>query len=150
MAKLSGKTYDVQFDYKYQTTDLGIGAPPFTSKTLIGAADFNIPLKMFSPVVWSAAFEQTQSTGSEYVLNNGNPPSLGEYVFYAADPPPPFTYEPLNITEQTWAFGVKYPLSNLIHIRMDCLISNYNWIDAMTQTHNRNDEIWRFTYEAHF
>jgi hypothetical protein len=154
MANMAGKTYDIQFDYKYQTTDLGIGASPFTSKTIIGAADFNIPLKMFSPVVWSAAFEQTQSSGSEYFLSDGNPPNLGEYLFYvipyssSGTPNPQFTYQAMNMTRQTWAFGVKYPLSSLVDIRADCFFTNYVWTDV--PSYNRTDEVWRFTYEAHY
>ncbi len=153
MANLPGKTYDVQFDYKNQTTDLGIGAAPFTSNTIIGGADFNIPVRALSSLVWSAAFEQVQSTGSEYVLTGqGNPPDLGQYVFYvdpysATSTIPQFTYQALNLTRQTWAFGVKYPLSSLVNIRMDCFFTSYNWAD---QPWDRNDEIWRFTYEAHY
>jgi len=154
MANLPGKTYDIQFDYKTQTTNLGIGAPAFSSNTLIGAADFNIPYKMFSPVIWSAAFEQTQSSGSEYVLSGGNPPNLGEYLFYvipytpSGNPNPQFTYQALNMTRQTWAFGLKYPLSSLVNIRADCFFTSYNWTDV--PSYNRNDEVWRFTYEAHY
>ncbi len=152
LAGLSGKTYDLQVDYKNQTTNLGMGDPPFTSNTIITAADFNIPLKLFGTTVWSAAFEQTQSTGSEYVLNqDGNPPTLGQYVFYI-DPvlnqSGQFVYQPMNMTRQTWAFGVKYPLSNVINIRADCFLTNYTWAD--NAAYARNDEIWRFTYEAHY
>src|SRR6202044_2768474 len=81
---LKAQTYGVQFDYKHQTTDLGLaGVSPFTVNTLILAADFNIPLSTLSSVVWSAAFEQAQSSGSEYFLNGaGNPSTLANYSFY--------------------------------------------------------------------
>jgi hypothetical protein len=152
MANLSGKTLDFQIDYKNQSTNLGIGAPAFTSNTFITAADFNIPWKLVAPIIWSAAFEQTQSSGSEYVLNqDGNPPTLGQYIFYidpVVNQANQFVYEPMNLTRQTWSFGMKYPLSNLINLRADCFFTSYNWTD--NPTYARNDEIWRLTYEVHY
>jgi hypothetical protein len=150
---LKNQTYDVEADYKHQTDDLGLGVSPFTVNSLILAGDFNIPLSTISTVVWSVAFEQTQSSGSEYVLNGtGNPPTLAQYPFYLDTPPTMtssiYSYTPLNLTRQTLAFGALYPLGDKIDFRADLFLTSYHWSDF--PSYDRQDQIWRFTYEAHF
>jgi len=146
---LNNQTYDVQVDYKHQTDDLGLGgASPFTVNNLILAGDFNIPLHFLSTVVWSVAFEQAQSTGSEYVFG-GNPATWASYSFYLDDSElGKYVYEPLNLTRQTLAFGALLPLGDKIDLRADLFLTRYNWTDV--PTYDRQDQIWRFTYEAHF
>ncbi len=146
---LSGKTYDVQFDYKNQTTDLGLGADPFTVNTLIGACDFNLPVAFLSTVVWSAAFEQTQASGSEYVMGNGSPPTFAQYPFLLDTASlGQYAYMPLNLTRQTLAFGFKLPLSDQINFKADYFLTHYTWSDF--PAFDRQDQIWRFGYEARF
>jgi hypothetical protein len=138
-------------DYKHQTDNLGLGgAAPFTVNNLILAGDFNIPVHFMSTVVWSLAFEQAQSTGSEYVLSGqGNPPTLAEYSFYLDTPTlGTYAYTPLNLTRQTLAFGALLPLGDKIDFRADMFLTRYNWSDF--KAYDRQDQIWRFTYEAHF
>jgi hypothetical protein len=150
---LKSRTYDFQFDYKHQTTDLGDGVNSLTVDTLILASDFNIPIRFITPIVWSAAVEQTTSAGSEYVLNGiGNPTSLGEYPFFednsAFNNNIAYNLQALNLTRTTLAFGFKYPLSDSINFRGDYFFTTYNWAD--NPGYLNNDNIWRFTYEAHF
>ncbi len=146
---LPGRTYDIQFDLKHQETDLGLGAAPFTVDTLIAACDFNIPAHFLNTVVWSAAFEQTQSTGSEYVLGQGNPPTYGEYSFMLdTSTLGQYSYEPLNLTRQTFALGLKLPLNDMANFRADYFLTQYNWSDFPAYTHY--DEVWRFGYYVKF
>jgi hypothetical protein len=116
--------------------------------TWILATDFNIPADFISTLVWSFAFEQAQSSGSEYVFG-GNPMTWASYSFYLDDSNlGSYVYEPLNITRQTLAFGVLYPLGDKIDFRADLFLTNYHWSDF--PAYDRQDQIWRFTYEAHF
>jgi hypothetical protein len=145
---LDHQTYRVEADYKHQTDDLGTGAAPFTVNTLILAGDFNIPLHFMNTVVWSLAFEQAQSTGSEYTLP-GNVPGLTQYEFYLnTNDIGVYTLTPLNLTRQTLAFGAMLPLGDKINFRADYFLTHYDWTDV--PAYSRNDQIWRFTYEAHF
>jgi len=146
---LKNQTYDIQGDYKHQTDNLGLGGvSPFTVNTWILATDFNIPADFISTLVWSFAIEQAQSSGSEYVFG-GNPPTWASYSFYLDDSNlGSYVYEPLNITRQTLAFGVLYPLGDKVDFRADLFLTNYHWSDF--PTYDRQDQIWRFTYEAHF
>lgn len=144
-----GRTYDIQFDYKNQATDLGLGAAPFTVNTLIAACDFNIPAHFLNTVVWSAAFEQAQATGSEFVLDQGNPATLGEYSFMLdTSTLGQYSYEPLNLTRQTFAFGLKLPLNDMANFRADYFLTLYNWTDFPSYT--QYDEVWRFGYYVKF
>ncbi len=144
---MKGKTYDLQLDYKHQTTDLGMGGSPFTVNTMIGAVDFNIPVHFISRMVWSVAFEQAQSTGSEFVLGGGSPPTLASYAFYL-DPSGQYSLQAMNITRDTIALGGLYPISDKIGLRCDWFFVNYKWTD--NPAFDRRDQIWRLTYEAHF
>ncbi|HEY5039400.1 MAG TPA: hypothetical protein VIJ93_10040, partial [bacterium] len=147
---LKEKIYQIAFDYKNQTTDLGLGASPYTVNTLIGAVDFTIPIAGFDKVVLSGAFEQAQSTGSEYVLSgSGKPPTYANYPFYLdSSSLGNYTYTPLNITRTSWAVGFLYPLSKTINFRGDYFFNQYTWID--NPTFDRREGIWRFTYELSF
>ena len=146
---LGGRTYDIQFDYKNQATDLGLGVDPFTVNTLIAACDFNIPAHFLNTVVWSAAFEYTQSTGNEYVLGEGNPPTFGQYPFLLdTSTLGQYSYQALNITRQTLAFGLKLPLSDSVNFRADYFLTQTNWSDV--PTYSRQDEVWRFGYYVKF
>lgn len=151
---LKSRTYDFQFDYKNQTTNLGDGVNSLTVNTLILATDFNIPVPILTPVIWSAALEQTSSAGSEYVLSGyGNPTSLGEYPFFEDNSnynniDTNYNLQALNLTRTTLVFGFKYPLSDSINFRGDYFFTSYNWPD--NPGYVNNDNIMRFTYEAHF
>ena len=143
-----GRTYDIQFDWKHQETDLGLGVDPFTVDTVIAACDFNIPAHFLNTVVWSAAFEQTQSTGSEYVIG-GNPPTLASYSFLMDTATlGQYVYLPLNLTRQTYALGLKLPLNDIANFRADFFLTQYNWSDFPVYTHY--DEVWRFGYYVKF
>ncbi|HJT24359.1 MAG TPA: hypothetical protein VJ873_07260, partial [bacterium] len=145
----AGRTYDIQFDWKHQETDLGLGVDPFTVDTIIAACDFNIPAHFLNTVVWSAAFEQTQSTGNEYVLGQGNPPTFGQYSFLLdTSSLGQYSYTALNLTRQTLALGFKLPLSDSVNFRADYFWTQYNWADVPAYT--RQDEVWRFGYYVKF
>ncbi len=145
---LTGRTYDIQFDYKHQATDLGLGVDPFTVNTIIAACDFNIPAHFLNTVVWSAAFEQAQSTGSEYVMG-GNPPTLAQYPFLLdTSTLGQYSYLPLNITRQTLAFGLVLPMSANVNFRADYFRTEYTWSDM--PSYDRQDQIWRFGYYVKF
>ncbi|MGH7738977.1 MAG: hypothetical protein ACREL1_02415, partial [bacterium] len=144
---LSQQTYALQVDYKHQTDDLGLGGvAPFTLNNLILAGDFTIPLHFINTLVWSVAFEQAQTSGSEYVID-GN--TWASYSFYlnTADLGS-YTYSPLNLTRQTLAFGVLFPLGDKIDFRGDLFLNDYKSSDD--SAYSRQDQIWRLTYEAHF
>lgn len=118
--------------------------------TLIAAADFNIPLKAIKTVVWSAAFEQVQSSGDEYTLaNSGTPPTLAQYPF-ALDSGSvgAYTLQALNLSKTTLAFGFLYPFSDKINFRADWFRTDYSWKD--NPAFDRHEQIWRFTYETRF
>ena len=143
-------TYKVAFDYKHQTTDLQLGGPLFTADTLIAAADFTVPFKPIKSVVWSAAFEQVQSTGEEYTLTGqGAPPTLAQYPF-ALDSGSVGAYslQDLNLTKTTLAFGLLYPFSDKINFRVDWFRTDYSWKDQ--PSFDSHEQIWRFTYETRF
>jgi len=147
---LSGRTYDIQFDFKDQSTDLGLGGDPFAVQTIIAACDFNIPAHFLNTVVWSAAFEQVQATGNEFVLlNQGNPPTFGEYSFTMdTSTLGQYAYLPLNLTKQTYAFGLKLPLNDMANFRADYFLTQYNWSDLPSYT--QYDQVWRFGYYVKF
>lgn len=146
---LSGRTYDIQFDLKHQETDLGLGVDPFTVDTLIAACDFNMPVHFLDTVVWSVAFEQAQSAGNEYVLAQGNPASFAQYSFMLDTATlGQYSYQPLNLTRQTFAFGLKLPLNDMANFRADYFLTQYNWDDFPAYTHY--DEVWRFGYYVKF
>ncbi len=162
---LKSRTYDFQFDYKHQTTDLGDGVNSLTVNNLILATDFTLPAPILMPIIWSAALEQTTSSGTEYVLGGrGNPTSLGDYPFFEDNAAynnidVSYTLQALDLTRTTLAFGFKYPLSDSINFRGDYFFTNYNWSDPVNVTaglpeypggYDRYENIWRFTYEAHF
>jgi hypothetical protein len=168
-ADLPGRTYSVQFDWKHQETDLGLGVDPFTVDTIIAACDFNIPVHFLNTVVWSVAFEQAQSTGSEYVFG-----SLPVTASPSPAPPPPppvltpyaqypfmldtstlgqYTYMPLDLTRQTFAFGLKLPLNDMAQFRADYFLTLYDWSDYQAPTYtpyDRYDQVWRFGYYVKF
>ncbi|HVZ79314.1 MAG TPA: hypothetical protein VHE12_00785 [bacterium] len=147
--ELKGKTYQLGFDYKDETTTL-FGSSKFDVTTLIASADFTVPFAGFDSVVLSTAFVQTQAAGSEYTLAGaGNPPTLANYSFYLdTGSLGQYSYTPLNLTRTTLAFGFLYPLSKTINFRGDLFINEYSWKDV--PSYDRTDQIMRFTYEAHF
>lgn len=145
-------TCDLAVDFKHQTTDLGMGGSPFTVDTLIVAADAGpfpgVPL--FDGLVLSGAYERAQSSGNEYTLNGaGSPPTLAVFATY-------FDYgylgsfasTPLNIIRDSWAAGVKCPVSSTINVHGDCFINAYTWSDV--PSFDRREIIWRMTYELTF
>ncbi|HVM33078.1 MAG TPA: hypothetical protein VMU88_08090 [bacterium] len=145
---LDHQTYDLQADYKHQTDQLGGGGNPFTVNSLILAGDFNLPLHFIDSVVWSVAFEQTQSTGSEEV-SGGNPSTWASYPFYLdSGAIGSYSLTALNLTRQTLAFGAMLPLGDKIDFRADYFLTHFKWADV--PAYDRNDQILRFTYEAHF
>jgi hypothetical protein len=144
-----GKTYRLGLDYKNQVTNLGGGLSAFTVNTFIGSADFTCPIPGFDTLVFSTAFEQAQAKGSEYVLPQGNPPTLASYSFYLDTATlGQYSYIPLNITKTSLAFGFLFPISSNINIRGDMFLNYYKWSDVTG--YDRRDQIMRFTYEAHF
>ena len=153
---LKDKTYQVSFDYKNQTSDLGIGAALFTVNTVIGSLDFTPPIKGFDSLVFSVGYEYAKSSGSEYVLGGvGSPSTYANYPFYLDDGSQtsttfasPYVYQPLNITKAVWAFGVMYPLTPAIRFRGDLFLNQYTWTDV--PGFDRNDVIGRMACEASF
>lgn len=145
-----GKTYKIAFDYKNQTTNLGGGLPLFEVNTLIGAVDFTVPIKGFDTIVLSGAYGRVQASGNEYTLiGSGSPPTYANYAFYMDTASlGTYAYVPLNIVRTSWAMGFLYPLSKDITFRGDYFINELVWSD--TPTYERREQIWRFTYEAHF
>jgi len=148
---------DLAVDYKHQETDLGIGAPPFSVDTFIVCADAGpfpqIPL--FEGLTLSGAFEMAQSTGSEYTLAGyGTPPTLGEYISvvdsgqWVNQMKSPFSYQALNITRTSYAFGFKCPLSPTFDIHGDWFYNQYTWSDV--PGFDRREQIWRLTYDVSF
>lgn len=145
-------TCSIALDYKHQTTDLGLGAAPFSVDTFILSADAgpfpDIPL--LEGMVLSGAYELNQGSGNEYSLNNlGTPPTLAEYPFYL-DPSliGQYTYQTLDITRTSWSFGFKLPLSQSANLHGDWFYHQYTW--ASEPGFDRREEIWRATYELSF
>jgi hypothetical protein len=147
---LGEHTYRIQFDYKNQTTDLGLGVSPYTVNTMIGAVDFNIPFESFDTVILSASYEQAKSTGSEYVLaGQGNPDGLASYDFFLNNTNlGAYGYEALNITKTTWAFGFHYAINKNAQFHGDYFLNQYIWTD--NPAYSRWENIWRFSYESTF
>jgi len=146
-------TCDLAFDFKHQTTDLGMsGLTPFSVDTVIVAADAGpfpgVPL--FDGLVLSGAYERAQSSGNEYTLNTGgSPPTLAAYgSYFDTGFLGTFTPLSLDIIRDSWAMGVKCPISSTIEVHGDCFINNYTWSDM--PNYNRRDLIWRMTYELTF
>jgi hypothetical protein len=148
--EMDNKTYQLSFDYKNQTTDLGNGGVPFSSKTWIGAVDLSVPIAGFENLVLSGSYEMNQASGSEYVLNGvGNPGTIANYPFYLdTSTLGQYTYMPLNVTRSSWSAGFLYPLSKTIRFHADYFFNQYTWSDV--PAYDRRDSIWRFTYEASF
>jgi hypothetical protein len=146
------KTCALSVDYKHQTTDLGTGAPPFSVDTFIASADAgpfpHVPL--FEGLVVSLAYEWAQSTGSEYVLTGeGSPPTLAQYATYFDNSLiGAYSYQALDISRASWAFGFKCPLSSTFEIHGDWFINEYIWADQ--PDFDRREQIWRLTYEVSF
>jgi hypothetical protein len=145
-------TCDLSGDYKHQTTDLGLGGPPFTVNTLIVSADAGpfpgVPL--FEGLVLSAAYEQAQASGSEFSLNGvGEPPTLASYSsYFDSGSIGNYLYQALDITRTSWALGVKCPVSKTFEIHGDVFINQYTWSDQ--PNFNRREYIWRMMYELTF
>lgn len=146
-------TCDLSFDFKRQTTDLGIsGDAPFDVDTVIVAADAGpfpgVPL--FEGLVLSGAYERAQSSGDEYTLNTGgSPPTLGVYAsYFDYGYLGSFTPLALDIVRDSWAMGVKCPISSTIEVHADCFINSYTWSEE--PSYSRRDLIWRMTYELTF
>ncbi len=145
-------TWDLSGDYKHQTTDLGLGQPPFTVNTLIVSADAGpfpgVPL--FEGLVLSGAYEQAKSTGSEYSLNNvGEPPTLASYSsYFDSGSIGNYLYQALDINRTSWAIGVKCPISKTFDIHGDVFINKYTWGDV--PSFDRREYIWRMMYDLTF
>jgi hypothetical protein len=143
---------DVAFDYKHQETDLGLGVAPFSVDTFIACADAGpfpqIPL--LEGLILSGAFEQSQSSGSEYTLNGvGNPPTLASYSSILDNSELyNYLYQPLNITRTSYAFGVRCPIGPTFEIRGDWFYNQYTWSDV--PGFDRREQIWRLTYAVSF
>ncbi len=154
---LTDHTCKIAFDYKNQYTDLGGDLSGYLVNSFIGAVDFNPPIAGFDTLVLSGAYEYAQSNGEEYTQANmlGNVPSLGtppalasySYIGNTANIGS-YSYQPLDITKTSWAFGFMYPLSKTVQFHGDYFINEYNWTDQPNYT--RWEDIWRFTYEARF
>jgi hypothetical protein len=141
-------------DFKSQTTGLGLDSGSFNVDTLILTADAGpfpgIPL--FDGLVLSAAFEQAQASGNEYVLGDyedSGTPTLAEYPFFL-DPSliGSFTNRALNVTRDSWTLGFKYPLSHNAELHADWFYNQYTWSDV--PSFDRREEIWRLTYAITF
>lgn len=145
-------TCDLALDFKRQTTDLGMGGSPYTVDTFIVAADAGpFPgAPLFEGLILSGAYERAQSTGSEYTLSgSGSPPTLGAYAsFFDYGYLGSFALTPLNIIRDSWAAGVKCPISSTINVHGDCFINAYTWSDV--PSFDRREIIWRMTYELTF
>jgi hypothetical protein len=144
-------TFDISGDYKYQTTDLGLGNP-FDVTTQILCMDIGpfpgVPL--FQGLILSGAYEQAQSTGDEYTLNGeGEPPTLANYSSYFDTASlGSYTYQALNITRTSWALGIKCPISKTFEVHGDVFYNQYTWSDQ--PNFDRREYIWRLTYELTF
>ncbi|HTA77487.1 MAG TPA: hypothetical protein VK791_10045 [bacterium] len=148
---LTDHTFKIAGDYKYQDTNLGVaGLPDYTVSSYIASLDFNPPFAGFDTLVLSTSFEFSQSMGGEYTLNGqGNPPSLASYSFFLnSQDLGSYSYQTLNITKTTWAFGFMYPLSKTVEFHGDYFINQYVWTDV--PAYSRWEDIWRFSYEARF
>ena len=145
-------TLDLAFDYKHQTTDLGLGAAPFSVDTFIVCADAGpfpqIPL--LEGLTLSGAFEMTQSSGNEYTLKNtGQPPTLASYSSIVDNSQlGNYLNQALNITLTSLAFGFKCPLSPTFDIHGDWFYNQYTWNDV--PGFDRREQIWRLTYDVSF
>ena len=157
------KTCSVGLDYKHQSTDLGAGGSPFAVDNFIATADVGpFPdLPLIQGMVLSAAYELAQSSGSEYVLNNvagpngttanlqNSQPTLANYVSsFDSTYSSSYTYQPLNITKTSWAFGFKVPLGASFEIHGDLFLNQYTWNDV--PGFDRREQIWRLTNEVSF
>ncbi len=145
-------TCDLAFDYKHQTTDLGLGTAPYSVDTFIACADAGpfpqIPL--LQGLTLSGAFEWAQSSGSEYTLTNeGEPDTLASYSSIV-DPSElyGYSYRALNITRTSYAFGFRCPLSPTFDIHGDWFYNQYTWSDV--PGFDRREQIWRLTYDVSF
>jgi hypothetical protein len=145
-------TCDLSLDYKYQDTNLGIGSP-FVVNTFIASADAGpFPdLPLLDGLILSLAYEEAQASGNEFALNQlGNPPTLAQYPDYLDTNPADnsYTYQTLDITRTSWAFGARLPLSKSAEVHADYFINQYTWTSQ--PSYGRQDRIWRVTYEITF
>ncbi len=152
------KTCALSGDYKHQATDGGTGLGPFTVDTLIVCADIGpfpqVPL--FEGLILSAAYEQAESSGYEYTLNNSafaqssDYPTLAEYYSYFNTLPANALYnlQLLDFTKTSWAFGFKCPVSRTFEIHGDCFINTYSWSNV--PSFDRREQIWKVTCETSF
>ncbi len=145
------KTCSLSVDFKHQTTDLGMGGPPFAVDNFIAAADAgpfsHVPL--FEGLVVSLAYELAQSSGSEYTLTGaGSPPTLAYYASCFDTSTMGYTYQALDVTRTSWAFGVKCPLSSTFEIHGDLFLNQYTWTEQ--PGFDRREQIWRLTDEVSF
>jgi len=140
------KRYFLAFDYKTQTTDLGLGNP-FETRVFIGSADFSFP---GTALVASAAYQYAQSSGDEYILTGqGNPSTYANYPFYLdTSSIGGYSYTALNIKKTTWAFGLELPLASNIRFKGDLFLNQYTWSDV--PGYDRREQIWRASYEVSF
>jgi len=145
-------TCDLAFDYKHQTTNLGLGTPLFSVDTFIVCADAGpfpqIPL--LEGLTLSGAFKLVQSSGNEYTLiNTGQPPTLASYSSIVDNSQlGNYHDQALNITLASFAFGFKCPLSPTFDIHGDWFYNQYTWNDV--PGFDRREQIWRLTYDVSF
>jgi hypothetical protein len=152
LAEGSLDTWSISGDYKHQETNLGDGSGPFAVNTTIISLDAGpfpwVPL--FEGLILTGAFEQVQSSGSEYVLNGvGSPAILGQYAaFLDTGLIGAYTRQAINLKRTSWAAGFKLPLSKTFEIHGDWFWNDYQWSDV--PGYDRKDENWRLTYEVSF
>ena len=147
-AGLKDRTYSIGLDYKNQKTTLvGLGDPLITD-TVILAADFSIPIPGIS-LVGSFAFVRTGSSGKEFILTGqGNPSSYANYPFYLDNSSiGSYSYESLNATKTTLAYGLEFPFTPEIRFKGDLFLTQYS---TDNPDYERWDEIWRASYEVSF
>lgn len=157
-------TCSVGGEYKQQKTEWSTssvlaGPPaegPFTVNTMIFCADAGpfpgVPL--FEGLILSAAYQQTQSTGSEYGFSTA--PATAQYgAYFDSSQMGSYSYFALNTLRTTWAFGVKLPLSKTFDVHADWFIDEQKWNDYQTYfpgagEFDQRTQIWRLTYEVSF
>jgi hypothetical protein len=146
-------TCDFSVDYKRQSTDLGLagfGFQPFTVSTVIFCADVGpfpgVPL--FEGLILSGAYERASASGYEFALG-GTTPTMADYgSYFDTQYLGEYFFLPLDVIRDSWALGVKVPISSTIEVHGDCFINTYTWSDF--PNYDRRDLIWRMTYELKF
>ncbi len=146
-------TCDLSVDYKRQSTDLGLeayGFQPFTVDTVILCGDIGpFPgVPVFDGLILSTAYERASSSGYEFVIP-GTTPTLAAYgSYFDTQYLGEYLFLPLDVVRDSWAFGVKLPVSSTIEVHGDCLINQYTWSED--PSYGRRDLIWRMTYVLTF